>query len=337
MAWLETKGEVYRIRFRFGGAKRLLPLNSSDRSEANDTLSRFESNLRLIERGIIERPPVDADVGVYIVSGGKLTGRPSLDIAVERVTLKKLFESYLTKFPREAKEVRTWRTETSHIKHFRRLLDMNLFLSEITTKTLQTYVDARITEAGRRKKTVRRETIHKEIGTFSTVWNKWGMQQGFADRPAPVKNLTFPKGSTKPPFQIREQWAFDRSDATPLQPPLAGCFSGRDSNRVRVTSLNKRALHQLVQGSSFFTLNTSSIDRDKPFPVVALKFDMTHHPGRMRAASALSLFSMNAAKTAPFAHRELRFAEEFRDFGRRVPVFHDLMLDEHIQSRLDCR
>jgi integrase len=205
MAWLETKGEVFRIRFRFGGSKHLLPLHSSDKREADEALARFKGNLRLIERGIIDTPPVDADIGVYIVSGGKLKGRPSQSPSLERITLAKLFDSYLSSFPRGAKEVRTWKTETTHIGHLRRLLDTNQLLSEVTSKTLQEYIDARTLERGKAKKTIRRETVHKEIGTFSSVWNKWGMQQCFTDRPAPVKNLTYPKGTTKPPFQIREQ------------------------------------------------------------------------------------------------------------------------------------
>ena len=41
MAWLETKGDVYRIRFRFGGAKHLCALSTSDETEAKDALSRF--------------------------------------------------------------------------------------------------------------------------------------------------------------------------------------------------------------------------------------------------------------------------------------------------------
>ncbi len=63
MAWLETKGDVYRIRFRYGGAKHLLTLHTSDRKEAAESLARFEANLRLIERGIIDPPGEDAEVG----------------------------------------------------------------------------------------------------------------------------------------------------------------------------------------------------------------------------------------------------------------------------------
>lgn len=177
MAWLETKGNVFRIRFRFGGTKHLLALSTSNRKEADESLAQFETNLRLIERAIIDPPPDDADVGVYIISGGKLKKRASQSPTAERITLAKLFDSYLTSFPRGAKEVRTWQTETTHIGHLRRLLDTNLLLSEVTTKTLQGYVDARILETGKGMKSVRRETVHKEIGTFSSVWNKWGTSE----------------------------------------------------------------------------------------------------------------------------------------------------------------
>jgi integrase len=205
MAWLEKKGDVFRIRFRYGNAKHFLALNTADKKEAHDSLARFEANLRLIEQGIIDVPPAEADLGVYIISAGKLKSRASQSPVVERITLAKLFDSYLSSFPRAAKEPRTWQTETTHIGHLRRLLDTRLSLSEVSSKTLQAYVDARSLENGKGKKSVRRETIHKEIGTFSSVWNKWGVPQGFTDRPAPVKTLTYPKGATKPPFQIREQ------------------------------------------------------------------------------------------------------------------------------------
>src|SRR4051794_39539650 len=112
MAWLETKGEIFRIRFRFGGAKHLCALHTSDATEAGEALSRFEANLRLIGRGIIDPPPASADVGLYVLSGGKLTQTPADVPRAKRATLETLFASYLTSFPRGAKEENTWKTET---------------------------------------------------------------------------------------------------------------------------------------------------------------------------------------------------------------------------------
>jgi integrase len=204
MAWLETKGDVYRIRFRFGGAKHLCALGTADETEAQESLSRFEANLRLIGRGIIDPPPATADLGLYILSGGKLAQAPTEVPRPKLATLKDLFDGYLASFPKESKEENTWKTETIHIGHFRRLLDVNLPLAGVTQKTIQDYIEARTREAGRRKKQVSRETVRKELGTLSSIWNKWGVVQGLIDSPPPLANLTYPKGKKKPKFQTRE-------------------------------------------------------------------------------------------------------------------------------------
>jgi hypothetical protein len=102
-------------------------------------LGRFESNVRLIEQGVIESPPAGADLGTYIVSGGKLGGRPSRVIRVEPKTLADLFDGYLAAYPKGAKEASTWRTERIHIGHLRRLLDTRLPLDEVTPRMHQDY------------------------------------------------------------------------------------------------------------------------------------------------------------------------------------------------------
>jgi len=205
MAWLETKGDVFRIRFRFGGTKCLLALHTSDRREARDALARFEEHQRWIDRGIIEPPPCGADIGVYIMSAGKHNERPSMATRPDRTTLGVLFDGYLDKYPKSAKEASTWRTEKIHIAHLRRLLSGQLPLGDITAGTVQGYINARSQEIGRRSKSVRSETIQKEIGTLAAVWNKWGVPQGLIDRPAPTANLTYPKEKAKPPFQTWDQ------------------------------------------------------------------------------------------------------------------------------------
>ncbi len=205
MAWLEKKGAAFRIRFRFGGAKHLCALHTSDKTEAEDSLARFEANLRLVDRGIIDAPPENVDLGVYILSGGKLTTRPAEVVPARRPTLKALLDGYLTSFPKAAKEANTWHTEEIHIGHLRRLLDVNMPLAGVTQKTIQGYVNARTREKGQRKRLVSRATVQKELGTLSSIWNKWGIPQGLINTPPPVTGLTFPKGVSKPPFQTREQ------------------------------------------------------------------------------------------------------------------------------------
>jgi hypothetical protein len=169
MAWLEKKGEIFRIRFRFGGAKHLCALHTSDQTEAEDSLARFEANLRLVDRGIIDPPPENVDLGVYILSGGKLTTRPAEVVPARRATLKTLFDDYLASFPKAAKEANTWHTEEVHIGHFRRLLEVSLPLAEVMQKTIQGYVNARTREKGKRKKPVSRATVQKELGTLASI------------------------------------------------------------------------------------------------------------------------------------------------------------------------
>lgn len=76
----------------------------SDKKQAAKSLAQFEAHLRLIERGIVDPPGADTEVGVYIESGGKLSSRPTQGAKVERVTYGSLLDSYLAGFPREAKE-----------------------------------------------------------------------------------------------------------------------------------------------------------------------------------------------------------------------------------------
>ncbi len=150
MAWLEEKGSSFRIGFRFSGSKHYFHLKTFDRREAEATLGRFESNFQLIEQGILDAPPDEADLGTYILSGGKLAD---------------LFDSYLRDYPKGSKEATTLKTERIYLAHFRRLLDSRTRLIEFTTQMMQSYVDAR-------SQHVVPETIRNEIGTFASVWNK---------------------------------------------------------------------------------------------------------------------------------------------------------------------
>jgi hypothetical protein len=50
---------------------------------ADFAMSRFETNLRLMECGIIDVPPAEVDIGVYIISCSRLKERPSHSPSVE--------------------------------------------------------------------------------------------------------------------------------------------------------------------------------------------------------------------------------------------------------------
>ena len=57
MAWLEQRGDTFRIAFRFRGEKFRVNLKATEPKEANGCLSRLEENLRLVERGRLDEPP----------------------------------------------------------------------------------------------------------------------------------------------------------------------------------------------------------------------------------------------------------------------------------------
>src|SRR5262249_52057971 len=78
-------------------------------------------------------------------------------------------------------------------------------LDDITENVLQQYIDKRSKEKGRRGEPISRETVRKEIGTFASIWNKWGRNFGYVSTPAPTCGLIFRKGKTKPPFQTWDQ------------------------------------------------------------------------------------------------------------------------------------
>jgi hypothetical protein len=115
MAWLESKAGLFRIRFRFAGGKHILSLKTDDQRTAQAALGKFEANLQLIEQGVITAPPPEADLGTYVISAGKLDGRPSREGRTKPTTLGELLDGYLAHYPKAAKEASTWRTERIHL------------------------------------------------------------------------------------------------------------------------------------------------------------------------------------------------------------------------------
>ena len=64
MPWIEKRGTKYRIKFRYSGRNLSVPLRTGDEQEAEGLLSRFEENLRLLERGRLQLPD-QADLGLF--------------------------------------------------------------------------------------------------------------------------------------------------------------------------------------------------------------------------------------------------------------------------------
>lgn len=170
MAWLEVKNSgQYHIAFRFGNQKFKRSLRTSNRKEAEAAKSRVDENIRLVERGRLTLPD-DADVAAFLISDGMLKSRV---IVARPLTLRELFSRYQSEMPSAAMEQNSRSTVKVHLRHIERLLGRSLPLHEVTSQTLQAYVQSRSVERGLRGSTVSPTTLRKEMTTFRSVWN-WG-------------------------------------------------------------------------------------------------------------------------------------------------------------------
>jgi hypothetical protein len=161
MASLEKRYDGrFRIVFCWQGERRYHSLGKTPEREARSCLDRLEESLRFVDRGLLE-VPVDADLGPYLVSGGKLNGKPTLKAPL---SLGELLKRYHAEHPDNVKESSTRSTESIHIAHLVRLIDSKTTVSAVTTEALQGYVNARAKEEGRGGRTVSHVTIQKEIG-----------------------------------------------------------------------------------------------------------------------------------------------------------------------------
>lgn len=168
MASLEKRYDGrYRIVFCWQGQRRYHSLGRMPEREARSCLDRLEESLRFVDRGLLDVPP-EADLGRFLVSGGKVNAQPSLK---SPLTLGELLSRYQAEYPDGVKESSTKSTEKIHIAHLLRIIDRQIAVGAVTTDPLQGYVNARAREKGRGRRPISHVTIQKEIGTLASVWN----------------------------------------------------------------------------------------------------------------------------------------------------------------------
>lgn len=201
MAWLEKRNGRFRVSFRYGGKKYHHELETEEEREASAQVGRVEENLILMGRGKLV-PPEDGNLALYLLSDGKINEKPKVP---ESISLGHFFRRYTDEFTKGAKESNTRYTESIHVSHLERLIGSRTGIRSITVETLQKYVDDRAKEKRRDGKVISHRTIQKEIGSFSSIWNRWGVPQGIVTGPAPTKGLVFTKGRGRQPFQTWKQ------------------------------------------------------------------------------------------------------------------------------------
>jgi len=174
MASLERRAGRFRIIFRYAGQKFHHVLSTQDETTAASSLARLEEKLQLLLRGRLELP-ANVDLPVLLLSDGRLNAKP---VVKKSFTLGEFLDRYKEHAKFGSKEANTVYIETIHMAHLVRILGRRTRLDDISKETLQWYVDERSKEKGRRGGPISRETVRKEIGTFVSIWNRWGVNLG---------------------------------------------------------------------------------------------------------------------------------------------------------------
>ena len=199
MASLERRGNGFRVVFRLGGRKHHVSVSASDTKDAEACRVRLEENLRLVERGRLVIPD-GADVGLFLLSDGRLEQK----VRVERpVRLVEMFDLYRTEFTAGAKEAITREMENIHLNHLARLVGGDTPVAAVTAGTVQQFVDARSREL-HRGHPVKPKTVRKAVATLRFVWN-WAHGRGQVPTKFPEVELVFPKEKQPEPFRTYDQ------------------------------------------------------------------------------------------------------------------------------------
>jgi integrase len=187
---------TWLIDFRFGGKRFLRSTETDSERIAESVRGKVEETIRLLTQGRIEMPP-GAEPGLWIVSGGKLDSKPTVNV----VGFAEVCAGYVAD---QHQKKGTAYTEGIHIGHLKRILGGATRFAGLTVKEMQGYVNARHKEEWRGEP-IGGETIHKELVTFGKIW-KWATVRGMVTGQNPCKNaaggraVNLPEGDDQIPF-----------------------------------------------------------------------------------------------------------------------------------------
>lgn len=194
MASIHSQGESLYLHFGFAGeqfAKKIEAPEAKLKSTADQKKKAVEAFLLEIKNGYKEVPSeVMADkktLGSYLFSCGVICEQQPAFSSIP--SLGEILDGYLASTVHTNKDDTTRHTERVHVNNLKRVcLDgttqtlSGLKAKFITTKHLQQYIDSRQTEKGLRGKKIGKTTIKKELGTLSSLWNKFAKVQRLVDK-----------------------------------------------------------------------------------------------------------------------------------------------------------
>lgn len=197
----DAQSDQYHIRFRFSGRAFKRSLKTDQKSEAAASLARLTETISLVRRGVLDLP-AEADPVTFLLSGGR---KGSVPIAKPSMTLGQLFAKYQADLPDQAKEANTLKTETTHIKIFRKKkkLPLSKTLDQLTTNDIQQFINSE----SRRKycgRPLSPDTVKREVDTLKCILN-WAESQQLVKNAPSLRGLVYGKRDEKPPFMTRTE------------------------------------------------------------------------------------------------------------------------------------
>jgi integrase len=207
MAFLEQRGQWFRVIFRHAGVRFTHTLDTTDRQRAETLVGGIEKNLMLISQKLLNVPE-GVDFLEFVLSDGRVS-RPAVnadekDRPPELLTLKDLKSKYVEVHSLGALEENSLATIEMHLRHIERTLGVTFNIRTLALADLQEHVTRRSKMKGHHRRPLSAATVRKEVASLRAVWN-WALATELVEGPYPNRGLKFPKLIEKPPFQTWQE------------------------------------------------------------------------------------------------------------------------------------
>ena len=212
MAFLEKRGNRFRVIFRHSGRRYAHTLNTANEAVAQGLRGGIEKTLMLLDQKVL-KVPLGVAFLPFVVNNGQVD--PPCENAAsttvetdggERpdITLGELKEDFIETHSVGAMEKNSLDTVAMHLRHLIKTFGVNFPVQTLTLAKLQEHVNRRAKKKGIRNRPLSPATIRKEIASFRAAWN-WAVQMGLVTGNFPNRGLKFPKSEEKPPFQTWQE------------------------------------------------------------------------------------------------------------------------------------